>query len=490
MPQDLDRRLGPEDYAFLLMDKESEPMNIGSIAVFEGDLPYREFVDNIASKLHLIPRYTQVVVPAPLNVGRPTWEGDPNFDIHRHIHEVLLPRPGTRKQLLDLAAEIYARRLERTKPLWDCYIVRGLEDGNSALITVMHHAMVDGVGGVELAMVMLDTIPHPQRVTYSQPIERKIVPSNRRLLFDALMDDVNEIVDRWGLWNQRWFAMLGAAREPGWMKSMRRALEVALPLLLLPVEKAAFNKKLSPRRKVATATFAFDEYRAVKSAIGGTVNDIATALVVAAVGRYMSEQGETIGRRRKLRVLTPVNVRAPDQSGRMGNRISFLLAQVPLREMDHADRVRAVSEQMSWMKAEDAGGGVEMIGTELLSLPTPLLKAVMAVGSPPNTIANIVCTNVPGPVMRLYCVGHRMISHYALAPISWEMAINCAIMTYNREITFTWVVDPEAVLDLERLNALLIEAYEEMRADAGVERKPTAEEAPVVEVEVTEVRIA
>jgi hypothetical protein len=273
------------------------------------------------------------------------------------------------------------------------------------------------------------------------------------------------------------------------MRSMRRALEVALPLVALPVQKAAFNKKLSPRRKVATATFAFEEYRAVKSVIGGTVNDIGTALVATAVGRYMAERGERT-ERRKLRVLTPVNVRAADQGGRMGNHISFLLVEVPIWEMDPVERVRAVSERMSWMKTEDAGGGVEMIGTELMSLPTPLLKAVLALGSPPNTLANIVCTNVPGPVMRLYSAGHRLISHYALAPISWEMAINCAIMTYNREITFTWVVDPEAVLDLERLNGLLVEAYEEMRLAAGIERHPPVEEVTIVEVEITEVRIA
>ena len=478
---ELDHRLGAEDYAFLLMERDNEPMNIGSVAIFEGELPYHEFLGNLSSKLHLIPRYTQVVVPAPFDVGRPTWESDPHFDLSRHVHEVWLPQPGTREQLLDLAASLYSRPLERSKPLWECYIVRGLDDGNSALVFVIHHCLVDGVGGVELAMVLLDTIPNPPRVTYSHPVEPAFIPSRRRLLVDALFDDVSEWVDRAATWQERWGTMLGATREPGWLHSMRRALEVAIPLLALPVEKASFNNKLSPRRRIAATALSFDELRAVKSRIGGTVNDVATAIVSAAVGRYMAEQGERT-ERRSLRVLTPVNVRAPDQSGRMGNRISMLLVEVPLWEMAPAERVRAVSERMKWLKSEDAGGGIEMIGTELLSLPTPLLKAFAAFGSPPNTLANMICTNVAGPVMPLYSVGHRLLHLHGLAPISWEMAINCAVTTYNGEITFTWVVDPDAVLDLERLNGRLFEAYEEMRLAAGVRREITVEEVELTMV--------
>lgn len=486
---ELDRRLSPEDYAFILMENEREPMNIGSVAIFEGELPYRSFVDNLASKLHLIPRYTQIIVPAPYNVGRPTWEGDPHFDISRHVRELWLEHPGTNAQLLELAAEIYSRPLERGKPLWECYIVRGLEDGNTALITSIHHCLVDGVGGVELAMIMLDTTPNPPRATYSVPIERQPLPPRRRLLIDALFDDASELLDRWAEWQQRLVSLLAATREPGWVHSLRRGVEAAVPFLAIPVQKASFNQKLSPRRQIAAATFSLEEFRAVKSRIGGTVNDVGTAIVSAAIGRYMVERGEPV-KRRKLRVLTPVNVRAPDQSGRMGNRITFLLVEAPLWEMDPAERTRAISNQMRWLKTENAGGGIDLVGNELLSLPTPVLKAIFALGSPPQTIANMICTNVPGPVMPLYSVGHRLLSHFALAPISWEMGVNCAITTYNGEITFTWVVDPEALTDLGRLNTLLVEAYEEMRAAAGVELSAPEADVTVVEVSVTEVRIA
>jgi WS/DGAT/MGAT family acyltransferase len=302
---------------------------------------------------------------------------------------------------------------------------------------------------------------------------------------------MSEWVDRLADWQHRIVSLFGSGAERGWARSLRRGIEAALPIIAIPVQKASFNQKLSSRRRIAVASFLFSEYRAVKSHVGGTVNDMATALVTTAVGRYMDEHGEPV-KRRKLRVLTPVNVRAMDQSGRMGNRISFLLIEAPLWEMDPVERVRVIADRMSYLKTENAGGGIEIAGTELLSLPTPLLRAIFSAGSPPNTLANMICTNVPGPVMPLYTVGHRLLRHFALAPISWEMGINCAITTYNGEITFTWVVDPEALPDLERLNGLLVEAYEEMRLRAGVEQAtvlPTAD-VTIVEVDVTRVRIA
>jgi hypothetical protein len=146
-PAQFNRRLSPEDHAFFLMDTDNEPMNIGSVAIFEGDVPHRAFVANIESKLHLIPRYTQLVVPAPLAAGRPTWEPDPHFDIHRHIHELWLDPPGSMDQLLELSARLTEGRLDRSKPLWEGWLVKGIAGGNSALVSKIHHCLVDGVGG-------------------------------------------------------------------------------------------------------------------------------------------------------------------------------------------------------------------------------------------------------------------------------------------------------------------------------------------------------
>lgn len=463
--QELDHRLSPEDFAFLLMDNEREPMNIGSIAIFEGEVPYREYVANIESKLHLIPRYTQIVVPAPFNVGRPTWEADPHFDVHRHIHEEWIEAPGSLDQLLEFAAEVQSRPLDRGMPLWQLYLVQGLEGGNSAIVSSIHHCMVDGVGGVELAMVMLDTTPDPPRVTYSQPVERKPVPSRPRLLIDALFDDVAETFDRWALWQRRFTDLL--AQEGGWAQAIGRGLEAALPYFALPVKRASFNQKLSATRKMAVSDFSLAAFREMRKATGATINDLALAITGAAVGRYMRE-GDEPTKKRMLRILTPVNVRSEVQSGRMGNRISMLLVEVPLWECDPLERLQGIKQRTSWLKAKHAGDGIEMIGEELLALPTPLLKAVTAFGSPPNTVANMVCTNVPGPVMPLYTVGHRMLAHYPVAPLGWEMGLSCALTSYDGAVTFSLIADGEAVEDVGRLKKLVDEAYLEMLEATGV----------------------
>ncbi len=470
MPEgSLDRRLGPEDYAFLLMDNDREPQSIGSVAIIEGDVSHREFVENLESKLHLIPRYTQIVVPAPFEIGRPTWEADPHFDIHRHIHEVWLDGPGSQDQLLSLAAKIYSRRLERSKPLWEIYVVKGLEGGNSALITVIHHCLVDGVGGVELGMVMLDTIPNPQRVTQIPPVDRSPVPPRNSLFIDAFFDDIAETFDRAADWQKR-LSELMAREEGNWVQRLRSALGIALPIFAFPVKRALFNQKLTGRRQLAVSPFSLGDFRLLKDATGTTINDVALAIVGGALTKYLTEHGEEV-EDRQLRVLMPVNVRKENQAGRLGNRISFLVVEVPLGESEPLDRLTAIHDSTTYLKDERASDGIEMIGQELLMLPTPLLKAFTAFGSPPNTLTNMICTNVPGPRMPLYAVGHRMLSHYALAPISWEMGLSCTITSYHEEIAFTLVVDPEALPDVDRLKVLVDEAYADLRRAAGIDER-------------------
>ncbi|HEY5625359.1 MAG TPA: WS/DGAT domain-containing protein, partial [Dehalococcoidia bacterium] len=187
-------------------------------------------------------------------------------------------------------------------------------------------------------------------------------------------------------------------------------------------------------------------------------------------GRYLAGHGEeTQGR--TIRVLMPVNVRKENQAGRMGNAISMLVVELPIGECAPLDRLATINASTNWLKTEHASDGIEMIGEELLMLPTPALKALTAFGFPPNTIANMICTNVPGPRMPLYTVGHRLLSHWALAPISWEMGLSCTITSYDEEIVFTLIVDPEALPDVERLKLHIDEAYEELRQAAGLEER-------------------
>jgi WS/DGAT/MGAT family acyltransferase len=290
----------------------------------------------------------------------------------------------------------------------------------------------------------------------------------------ALLDDLTEGIDRWVRWQKKIIDAITPG-QAGWVRSLGRALQVALPYFAVPVRKTSFNARLSGNRALAATSFSLDEFRAIKAATGASVNDLALAITGTAVGRYLASRGEPTDR--NLRVLVPVNVRAEDERGRLGNRISMVLVEVPLDpSMSPGERLEAISRRTSWLKSERAADGIELVGDELLSLPTPLLRVFSAFGPLPNTVANMVITNVPGPTIPLYTVGHRLLSHLALAPLSWEMGLGCAVTSYDGEICFTLQADPNLVPDLPVITGLIVEANEELQEAAGLTNLSLIEE--------------
>ena len=303
----LARRLSAQDAAFLYFEKQASPMHIGSIAVFDGDIDYSLFVNNIAAKLHLIPRYLQRVVPAPFNLGHPTWEWDPDFDITRHIKHLRIDGPGSDAQLMDLAGELFAGVLDRNKPLWEMYLVEGLEGARTALVSKVHHCLVDGVSGIELLMVVLDVSPSPAPAPPPPEARpREPIPSPMNRLFDAIFDNISVEFDRLAeLQKNTAEALLGGESRA---RTISYAVETALPYFASPGARAPFNKPLTPKRKLACSEFSFAEIRAIRQTAGGTVNDVVLAVLGGALGRYLEMHGENTDGR-TMRILTPVNVR-------------------------------------------------------------------------------------------------------------------------------------------------------------------------------------
>jgi len=464
----LNRRLSAQDATFLYLEKEEAPMHIGSIAVFDGEVPYDRYVENIASKLHLIPRYRQRVVPAPFNIGHPTWEFDPDFDIARHILPVQIEPPGTDAQLIELAGRLFAGKLDRGKPLWEMYLVRGLEGQRSAAVSKVHHCLVDGVSGIELLMVTLDVSPNPPPPPPSQPYQPPPIPDAARRLLDAVWDSMSARLDRWAEY-QKGLLETALGGDVGRARSVMRALEVALPYFARPVAKAPFNKPFGGTRKLACSEISFAEVRAIRAACGGTVNDVVLAVLGGALGRYLELHGESI-EGRVMRVLTPVNVRREDERASLGNRISMLLVEVPVGIRDPVERLHAITESTDALKRAHIADGIQWVADQLGMLPTPLQALLGGLPSPPNTVANMVCTNVPGPMIPLYTVGHRMLSHYPLIPIAWEMGIGCGVTSYDQKLYFGLMADEQAAPDVDRLKEFLDQAYVELRAAAGVAR--------------------
>jgi diacylglycerol O-acyltransferase len=473
-----DRRLSAQDASFLYFEKRESPMHIGSIAVFEGQVDYERFVENIQSKINLIPRYQQIVMPAPFNIGHPTWEWDPEFDIRRHIHHVQLPEPGTDQQLFELSADLFSTMLDRSKPLWDMYLIHGLQGGRSALLTKVHHCLVDGVSGIELLMLVMDVSPTPIPAAPVPDPEKDPAPPLLERFFDAVLDNMSAEIDGWAGRGQRLVADAGGA---GNTRAMLHALETALPYLQVPVVRAPFNKPLSPGRKVAFSEYSFAEIRQIRQAAGGTVNDVVLTALGGGMAKYLEMHGQTtVGR--TIRVLTPVNVRKDDERGALGNRVSMLLIEVPVGVSDPLERLEAVRKRTEALKRRHVADGIEGMSNGIQ--PPPMFQALMgSLPTPPNTLANMVCTNVPGPMIPLYTLGHRLKAHYPMIPLGWEMGISLGVTSYDQKLYFGFMADAKAGSDVDRLRDFTEQAYVELRNAAGIEKSnlPRIGETPVVE---------
>jgi diacylglycerol O-acyltransferase len=469
MPQDkLNRRLSAQDASFLYFERPEAPLHIGSIAVFEGQVPYERLVENIASKLHLIPRYQQRVVPAPFGLSHPTWEWDPDFDLTRHIKRVTINPPGDDSQLATLAAKLFEGMLDRDKPLWDIHLVEGLEGSRSALVSRVHHCLVDGVSGIELLMIVLDVSPNPiPPLPPANPEPRAPTPPAPARLVDAFFDNLSDVLDRLAEFQKSTVDTIATGDSR--TRTAIRSVEANQPYLANPVVRAPFNKPLTRERTVACSEYSFAEIRGIRAACGGTVNDVVLTVLSGALGRYLELHGEgTDGR--SMRILAPVNVRREDERGTLGNRVSMLLIEVPVGMRDPVERLKAITERTEALKRQNVAAGTEII-SDVLSATPPMLQSLAGLlPQPPNNLANMVCTNIPGPMIPLYSVGHRLLAHYPLMPLAWEMGVGCGVTSYDQKLYFGLIADPNAAADVGRVKEFLDQAFVELRSAAGVDK--------------------
>jgi diacylglycerol O-acyltransferase len=477
--ENANRRLSAQDASFLYMERPEAPLHIGSIAVFEGAVPYNRFVDNIASKIHLIPRYQQRVVPAPFNIGHPTWEWDPDFDLHQHVMRVKVDPPGTDAQLMELSARLFEGMLDRNKPLWEIYQVEGLEGNRTAMISKVHHCLVDGVSGIELLMIVLDVSPNPAPPPPATVTNTQSIPPASARLLDALFDNWADRLDRFSEFQKSTLTSVTTGENQ--TRIVLRSLEATQPYMTNPVVRAPFNKPLTRERRLACSEFSFAEIRGIRASCGGTVNDVVLTVLAGALARYLEMHGEST-RDRKLRILAPVNVRREDESGNLGNRVSMLLIETPAGEPDPVSRLKTITETTEKLKRQNVASGTELLGDLLGAIPPMFQSLAGLLPPPPNNLANLVCTNIPGPMIPLYSVGHRLLAHYPMMPLAWEMGVGCGVTSYDQKLYFGLMADPNAAPDVARLKEFLDQAFVELRSAAGVEKSdlPRVGAAPPV----------
>jgi diacylglycerol O-acyltransferase len=459
-------RLSWGDTVFLHLEREGMPLNVACVCVFEGKISFQACVQFVESKLQLIPRYLKRVVPPLLNIGLPSWEYDPTFDILRHVREATL-KHGSEAELKTLAGKILSTTMDRQHPLWDVTLVHGLNGNRSGLIFRLHHCLADGIAGVGIMNVLMDASPVVPRLP-----KRKLrlrVPPPRDVwssITNGCIDSYSELVKRIVAALADVSNMAERFTANGGIQSTD---EFALfPELTLSTERLRFNVLYRGPQKFAWAEVSLPEIKAIRQACGTSVNDVILALVTATIRRYLELHGERV-KGRQFRMMVPVNLRGSDGPGELGNRISLVPVTVPLDIRNPRKLLAAVHKRTELLKRAHtaelvslAGGLIGMFPNSAQSLAGQIISRL------PFTPFNMVCTNVPGPQQPLYLLGHKMLHCYPYVPVGGEMALNCAILTYNGTAYFGFSGCMHAAPDLRRLETFLKVSFTELRNAAGI----------------------
>jgi diacylglycerol O-acyltransferase / wax synthase len=461
-------RLSPVDASFLHQEKGPSHMHVGALVVFEGPPPSREdFFAHIESRLPLVPRYRQKLAFPRFEMGRPFWVDDQRFNLDYHVRQTALPSPGSIVQLRQLVGRIFSQRLDRSKPLWEVWLVQGLEEGRFALISKTHHALVDGISGVDISTVLFDLSPVPDEAEADEdgwtPNQE---PSQAQLVAEGvkgILRTPGEIVGR----------AAGAVQHPGRAANdVREAAEGIGEVVwagLNPAPDVPLNVPIGPHRRLWWLQRPLSEFKGIKNALGGTVNDVVLAVVAGALGRWLEGRG-TRREGLELRALVPVSIRAEEEHGALGNRIAAMRAALPVYVRDPVERLRIVTEAMQGLKESKQALGAEVIsGLERFAPPTLLAMASRVNFS--TRLFNLIVTNVPGPQFPLYLLGREMLELVPIAFLPEDQALAVAVMSYNGKMEFGLLADFDAMPDLDSLAGLFEESLEELLA-AARERAP------------------
>src|SRR3954452_20183874 len=458
-------RLTALDSSFLhLEDNQPSHMHVASVSIFDGaPPPYGEFVESISERLHMVPRYRQKLAFVPVQQGRPRWVDDPTFNISYHVRATALPPPGGEEQLRALAGRVLSQRLDRDKPLWEVWLVQGLEGNRFALLSKVHHSLVDGVSGADLMTVLFDISPDAAPPAAPQLWEPRPLPSRSQLLGEALVErgtQPGEIVRtvRAVFRGPRQFAS-GAFEAMGGLSALARGT-------LRPAPPSPYNGSIGPHRRFTWVRVRLADVKAIKNSLGGTVNDVVLATVTGALRRHLHARGVPT-QDLTLRAMVPVSVRSDLEQGALGNRVAALMAPLPVWCENPAVRLDVVHDSMRNLKSSGQAVGAEVL-TRIGGFAPPTIMAQAARVGARQRAFNLVVTNVPGPQFPLYVQGRELLDVFPMVPLALNQRLGLALMSYNGAINFGLIGDYDSMPDLEDFAHHLAASLEELAVEAGV----------------------
>ena len=456
-------RLSSVDASFLTNEKGSAHMHVGAILIFEGPPPrYTDLVEHVRGRLALVPRFRQRLVVPPLEAGRPLWADDVNFNLSYHIRHTALPEPGGEAQLKRLAGRVFSQQLDRSKPLWELWLVQGLERDRFALLTKTHHAMVDGVSGVDIGTVLFDLEPVPAPVAIEDGWVPQPEPGTTELVARGISEAATapiKLAER----------AIEAVRHPE--STARKAVEALEGVSEVfsgfahPAPDVPLNQEIGPHRRYVWARSELATFKAIKGSLGGTVNDVVLAAVTGSIRNWLHQRGvRTEGL--ELRALVPVSIRAEDERGNLGNRIALMRGPLPVYIEDPVRRLRTISEEMADLKNSKQALGAEVISRFNDFAPPTLLAQASRINFS-TRLFNLIVTNVPGPQLPLYVLGRELEEVFPVAFLPQNHALAVAIMSYNGKVGFGLLADYDSMEDIEILGSGITDSLAELEAAAG-----------------------
>jgi diacylglycerol O-acyltransferase / wax synthase len=467
-------RLSAIDASFLAGEKESSHMHVGAVMIFEGPPPGQEdALEHIASRLHLVPRYRQKLAFPRFEMGRPLWVDDPSFNLEYHVRHTALASPGGLEQLRLLTARIFSQRLDRSKPLWECWFVQGLvARGDTsgaplamdrfAIISKTHHSLVDGISGVDLATVLFDLTPVPPERAEVPEWTPNPEPSQAQLIAEGVKGLMRRPVD---IGRSAVDAALHPEQTVGRVREAAQGLGEVAWAGLNPAPETPLNVPIGSHRRIVWVQTELDQFKAIKNSLGGTVNDVVLAVVSGALARWLRTRGvRTEGL--ELHAQVPVSIRADDEHHRLGNRIAVMRAPLPVYARDPVERLRIARESMQGLKESKQALAAQVIaGLEDFAPPTILSMASRMNWS--TRLFNMIVTNVPGPQIPIYLLGRELLELVPVAFLPDNYALTIAAMSYNGKLDFSLLGDYDAMPDLDLVGEYVGEALEELLVAAG-----------------------
>ncbi len=469
------QRLSAQDASFIGLEDARCHMHVGGVMLFdagplrtpEGGLDIERIRAAIAARLHTVPRFRQRLAFLPYE-RLPIWVDDDRFRLAYHVRHTALPRPGDERMLKRLVGRIMSQQLDRTRPLWEMWFVEGLADDQFALISKTHHCMIDGVAGADLISVLMDPAPAVE-FGPPEPWTPRPHPSGTRLLFDEFRRRLVQPLDLVR-------AAQSAVRHPeqalAKVEESVAALAEAFSPTLSPASLLPINTEVGPSRRFDWMPMRVAEVKAVKQALGGTLNDVVLAIVSGALRRFCLQRAvdpDILS----VRALVPVSVRAPAEHGALGNRVTEIIAPLPVHLDDPVARLDAVRITMGGLKeSKQALGGEIMTAIAEWTVPNVLVQAVkLGMRSRPY---NLTVTNVPGPQIPLYFAGCEMRTTYPVVPLFENVALVVGLFSYNGGLFWGFTADWETVPDLHDFVLAVEEAFAELR-DCAARAQPHAQ---------------